>query len=127
MLFRSGSAILDYNNDGRMDILVTTMGDRPFLLRNRSSSGNRWLMLDLEGSKSNRDGFGARITVSAGRRTQYAEARCPSGFLGQSDRRVHVGLGSVEMANKIEIRWPSGALQTLENVAANQILKIKEP
>ena len=122
-----GSAILDYNNDGRMDILVTTMGDRPFLLRNRSSSGNHWLMLDLEGSKSNRDGFGARITVSAGSRAQYAEARCPSGFLGQSDRRVHVGLGSVEMANKIEIRWPSGALQTLENVAANQILKIKEP
>jgi hypothetical protein len=122
-----GSVLLDYDNDGRIDILVTTMGDRPFLLHNRSASGNHWITFDLQGTKSNRDGFGAQITLTAGGKTQYTEARCPSAFLGQSDRRVHVGLGQAKTIDKVEIRWPSGTVQVLEKVEADRILKVKEP
>ena len=122
-----GSAILDYDNDGRMDIVVTAMGDRPFLLRNRGEQGHHWLILDLEGTRSNRDGFGAVITVEAGGKLAYAEARCPTGFLGSSDRRVHFGLGGSPRVDRIQIKWPSGTLQVLESVQADQILKVKEP
>jgi enediyne biosynthesis protein E4 len=122
-----GSVVLDYDNDGRPDVLVTTMGDRPFLLHNRDRSGNHWLTLDLEGTKSNRDGFGAKITLSVGGKTQFTEARCPAGFLSQSDRRVHFGLGANQTADRIEIRWPSGRTQTLDNVPADRVLKVKEP
>jgi hypothetical protein len=122
-----GSLVLDYDNDGRMDILVTTMGDRPFLLHNRGSFGNHWITFDLQGTKSNRDGFGAKITVAAGGKALYTEARCPSAFLGQSDRRVHLGLGSSKTIDQVQIRWPSGTVQTLENLPADQILKVKEP
>jgi len=121
-----GSYVLDYDNDGRMDILVTCIGDRPFLLHNRDKSGNHWITLDLQGTKSNRDGFGAKIMVTAGGKTCYSEARCPAGFLGQSDRRVHFGLGPGKAVDKLEIRWPSGTVQTLSNVAADQILKVRE-
>jgi len=121
-----GSVVLDFDNDGRMDVLVTAMGDRVFLLRNRGSSENHWLMLDLQGNKSNRDGFGARITVTAGGTSQFTEARCQAAFLGTSDRRVHFGLGPNKSVDKIEIKWPSGTVQTLNNVPADQILKVKE-
>lgn len=122
-----GSFVLDYDNDGRMDVLVTAMADRVFLLHNRGNFGNHWLTFDLQGTRSNRDGFGARILLTAGGKVQYAEARCPAAFLGQSDRRVHFGLGAAQTAEKIEIRWPSGTLQVLSEVRADQILKIKEP
>jgi len=121
-----GSVVLDFDNDGRMDVLVTAMGDRVFLLRNRGSSENHWLMLDLQGNKSNRDGFGARITVTAGNTSLFTEARCQAAFLGTSDRRVHFGLGPNKSVDKIEIKWPSGTVQTLNNVPADQILKVKE-
>jgi hypothetical protein len=122
-----GSYILDFDNDGRMDVLVTAMADRPFLLRNRSASGNHWLTLDMEGTKSNRDGFGAKITITAGGKSCYSEARCLAGFLGTSDPRVHVGLGTAKAVDKIEIRWPSGTVQTMNNQPVDKILKIKEP
>jgi hypothetical protein len=105
-----GSVVLDFDNDGRMDVLITAMGDRAFLLRNRGQSGNHWLTLDLQGVRSNRDGFGARITVTAGGRNYYSEARCPATFLGMSDRRVHFGLGPSQTADKIAIHWPSGTV-----------------
>jgi hypothetical protein len=120
------SVLLDYDNDGRMDVLVTAIGDRPFLLHNRCPSGNHWLTLDLTGTKSNRDGFGAKITLTAGGKKYYAEARCMTAFLGQSDRRLHFGLGAATTVEKLEIHWPSGTVQTLTNVPADQILKVRE-
>jgi hypothetical protein len=122
-----GCAVADYNNDGRMDIIVTTIGDRPFLLRNRDKSGNHWLTLDLEGTKSNRDGFGAKVKVIAGGKTFFAESRCAFGFLMQSDRRLHFGLGRAMTVDRIEIRWPSKQVQELTNVKVDQILKVREP
>jgi hypothetical protein len=122
-----GSLVLDFDNDGRLDLLVTAMGDRVFLLRNRSPSANHWLTLDLQGSRGNGEGFSARITLSAGGKIQSAQACCPAAFLGTSDRRVHFGLGQSTTIDRIDIRWPSGQVQTLNGIAADQILKIKEP
>jgi hypothetical protein len=122
-----GCAIADYDNDGRMDIVVTTMGDRPFLLRNRDRSGNHWLTLDLEGTRSNRDGFGAKVKVTAAGRTYFAESRCAFGFLMQSDRRLHFGLGDAATVERVEIRWPDKQVQELTGVKAEQILKVRQP
>ena len=122
-----GSYLIDYDNDGRLDVLVTAMGDRVFLLHNRNPAGNHWLTLTLEGTKSNRDGFGARLKVSAGGKTYCAQARCQAGFLGTSDPRPHFGLGQAKTVEKIEIRWPAGTVQTLNNVSVDQILKVREP
>ncbi|MBM3881169.1 MAG: CRTAC1 family protein [Verrucomicrobia bacterium] len=122
-----GSALLDFDNDGRLDLLITGVGDRAFLLHNRLANGHHWLMLDLEGVRGNREGFGARITLTAGSQRYYTEARCFAGFLGSSDRRLHFGLGQARVVDQIEIRWPSGTVQRLEQVPVNQILKVKEP
>jgi hypothetical protein len=122
-----GSSVVDFDNDGRMDVLVTTMGDRPFLLHNRDRSGNHWLTLDLVGTKSNRDGFGSTINVSAGGKEYFAEARCAFGFLMQSDRRPHFGLGKATSVDRIRITWPSRQVQELTNVKVDQILKVVEP
>jgi hypothetical protein len=122
-----GSAVADYDNDGRPDIIVTAMGDRCFLLHNRERSGNHWLTLDLQGTCSNRDGFGALVKVTAGGRTYAAESRCAFGFLMQGDRRLHFGLGKADLVERIQIRWPVGQTQELTNVKADQILKVKEP
>jgi hypothetical protein len=122
-----GSSVVDFDNDGRMDILVTTMGDRPFLLHNRDRSGNHWLTLDLVGTKSNRDGFGSTINVSSGGKEYFAEARCAFGFLMQSDRRPHFGLGKATNVDRIRITWPSRQVQELTNVKVDQILKVVEP
>ncbi len=122
-----GSSVADFDNDGRLDVLVSAMGDRCFLLHNRDTSGNHWLTLDLEGTKSNRDGFGALIKVQAGGKTYFAESRCTFGFLMQGDRRVHFGLGKAGTVDRVEIQWPSKQVQELTNVKVDQILKVREP
>ncbi len=122
-----GSAAVDCDNDGRQDLLVTALADRPLLLRNRRTTGHHWITLALEGSRSNRDAFGALITLRAGELQQRAEVLCPTGFLLQADKRVHFGLGRQSTVDTLEIRWPSGRTQTLNRVAVNQILKIREP
>src|SRR5579859_5371957 len=122
-----GSAVADFDNDGRMDLVVTTMGDRPFLLHNRDRSGNHWITLDLVGTRSNRDGFGAVVKLSAGGKDYFAESRCAFGFLMQSDRRLHFGLGKSASIDGITITWPSRQTQELTNVKPDQILKVIEP
>jgi hypothetical protein len=122
-----GNAVLDFDNDGRLDVLITALADRPYLLKNRRSTANHWLKLQLEGTRSNRSGYGARISLAAGDYSARAEALCPSGFLMQGDARPHFGLGSHAKVDRLEIRWPSGAVQILTNIQADQILKIREP
>jgi hypothetical protein len=123
----SSTAILDYDNDGRMDVLLTALADRPFLLRNRCPLKNHWLTLRLEGTRSNRSGYGALITLTAGDLTLRGEALCPTGFLSQGDARPHFGLGTHAKVDRLEIRWPSGCVQVLTNIASDQILRIQEP
>ncbi len=121
------SVVLDYDNDGRMDLLVGLMGDRPVLLHNRDRSGNHWITLTLRGTKSNPEGWGSLIYLTAGGRTYFQECRCPSAFLGQADPRGHFGLGRAPVVRRIEIKWPSGTVQTLNDVPVDQFLKVTEP
>ncbi len=122
-----GAATLDFDNDGRMDLLITPLADRAILLRNRFPGNHSWLTLDLRGRRSNRNGYGARITARAGGRVWVTEAQCPTGFLLQSDPRVHLGLGEVKSLEELEIRWPSGQVQQLKAVPVNRVLRVEEP
>ncbi len=116
-----GAAFGDLNNDGWMDVVMTVLGGRPMVFRNRGGNAH-WLTISLTGTRSNRDGFGARLRVNG--QAQYATSA--GSYLSASDKRVHFGLGAAEKA-KIEIVWPSGTHQTLDNVRADQFLDIREP
>jgi enediyne biosynthesis protein E4 len=122
-----GNAILDFDNDGRLDVLMTALADRPFLLRNRCPNRHHWVKLNLHGTRSNRNGYGARITLTAGDLTSSAQALCPTGFLTQGDPRVHFGLGPRSKVDRIEVRWPSGTVQVLDSVTTDQVLDVREP
>jgi enediyne biosynthesis protein E4 len=84
-------------------------------------------MLNLVGTESNRDGIGARIKLTSGAKTYAAQKKSTTGYLSQNDPRIHFGLSKNNLVEKIEIRWPSGKVQILENIKVNQILTVKEP
>jgi hypothetical protein len=123
-----GCAFGDLDGDGRVDVVVSVIGEPAEVLYNVTAEAGRWLDLQLEGTKSNRDGIGAtvKLTGDSGR-TQFNHATTAVGYASASDRRVHFGLGGDKTAREIEIRWPSGARQTLRNVPAQQVLKVREP
>jgi hypothetical protein len=122
-----GLAIGDINNDGALDVVVTTNNGPAYVLQNQGSTG-RWLTLSLVGHKSNRDGIGAEVKmVLASGAAQYATVSTTGSYLSASDKRVHFGLGADDSAKSIEIRWPSGTQQRIENVQSNQILTVNEP
>lgn len=122
-----GACLGDYDNDGDLDIFIVNLNDHSIFLRNNKGNQNNWLTLKLTGTSSNRDGIGARIKLSAGGKTQIAQKKSTTGYLSQNDPRIHFGLSGNTMADRIEITWPSGKVQSLENIKANQILEIKEP
>jgi len=122
-----GACLGDYDNDGDFDIFIVNLNSPCVLLRNNKGNLNNWLILDLKGTSSNRDGIGARVELTAGGKTQTAQKKSTTGYLSQNDPRMHFGLAKNETVERIEIIWPSGKLQKLENVKANQILEIKEP
>jgi enediyne biosynthesis protein E4 len=121
-----GAAFGDVDNDGDVDVLVMNMNEPPSLLINAYSGGNRWLMLHLEGARSNRSAIGATVIVRAGGRTQARAVLSQSSYYSHDDLRVHVGLGAAQVADEVEITWPSGEVQRLTKVRANQVLKIRE-
>jgi len=116
-----GAAFGDLNNDGWEDVVVTVLGGPPQVLMNRG--GNRhWLVISLRGTRSNRDGFGARVRVNG--QTRYATAA--GSYLSSSDKRLHFGLAAADKA-QVEIVWPSGMHQSLRDVRADQFLEVREP
>src|SRR6185312_885621 len=116
-----GAAFGDLNNDGSIDVVMTVLGGRPIVFRNRGGSGH-WLTISLHGVRSNRDGLGARLRVNG--QTQYATQA--GSYLSSSDKRVHFGLGNAKTAN-VEVLWPSGIHQTLNGVHVDQFVDLREP
>ncbi|MGI8784941.1 MAG: CRTAC1 family protein [Acidobacteriota bacterium] len=121
-----GSAYGDYDNDGDLDILVTTNGGPPVLYRNDQASKNNWLTLRLRGMRNNRDGIGAVVKVTSGGVTQQNFVRSGSSYCSQSDLALTFGLGKNGAAERIEILWPNGTRQEVKNVAANRRIVIEE-
>jgi hypothetical protein len=122
-----GSAVGDYDNDGDFDIVVLNLNARPRLLRNDGGNRKNWLMLELVGTESNRDGIGTQVRLTAGGKTQTKWRVSGSGYLSKSDFRIHFGVGDASRIERIEIRWPSGKTQTFEGAEVNQLMTITEP
>lgn len=120
-----GMAVGDFDNDGDLDVLVNCVNDFPQLLRCDAKSKGNWLKVKVVGTKSNRSGIGARVTCVAGALQQVDEVRSGGSYLSQNDLRVHFGLGAAETAD-LELRWPSGLVDRLKGVKANQVLTVTE-
>jgi len=122
-----GCAFGDLNNDGRIDVVVSAIGEPAKVLYNISSRENHWILIQLEGTKSNRDGIGSKIKItSESGEIQYNHATTAVGYASASDKRIHFGVGSARRIREIEIRWPSGHTQLLKDIASDQILMVKE-
>jgi hypothetical protein len=121
-----GLAAADIDNDGDLDLLVTNNGQTADLIRNDNGNRGNALLVRLIGTDSNRDGVGAQVRLTAGGLTQVREVRAGSSYLAQNDLRQHFGLGSVGSADRLEVQWPGGRTDVLQNVPANQIITIQE-
>ncbi|HEY1241261.1 MAG TPA: CRTAC1 family protein [Bryobacteraceae bacterium] len=121
-----GSAVGDLNHDGRLDVVTTAISAPAEVWINDSPGANHWMELALEGTKSNRDGIGARIKLIAGGSTQYTHVSFAAGYASSSAGPIHFGLGRSQAAESIEIRWPSGVVQELKDVHADQVIKVTE-
>jgi hypothetical protein len=123
-----GAAFGDLDNDGSVDVAVNCNDGPAIILHNQGSRGNHWLLVNLVGSKSNRDGIGAKIRVVPDEGAeQHAFVSTAGSYLSASDKRAHFGLGASKRVRLLEITWPSSMVQRLDSVAADQILTVHEP
>jgi enediyne biosynthesis protein E4 len=121
-----GAAFGDLNNDGKIDAVVTVLNGAPEIWMNRSNTHNHWIILNLVGVKSNRDGLGTKVKITTNLGSQYNQASTAVSYNSSSDKRVHFGLGSAAVVDNIELVWPSGTRQVLKNITADQVLTVTE-
>jgi len=121
-----GCAFGDFDNDGDIDIIINNMNNYPTLLRCDRTNSNHWIKVRALGVKSNRSGIGARLKCVTGNRTQIDEVRSGGSYLSQNDLRVHFGLGTAIKVDALEVQWPSGQVDVLRNLPANQIFVVRE-
>ena len=122
-----GACFADYDNDGKVDAFVVNLGGKGTLLHNVSTNTGHWVSIKLVGTKSNRDGIGARVEVMASGKRWTAERVAGSGYLSQDEGRLHFGLGAATTIDKLTIRWPSGREQMLEKASVDRVLTVEEP
>jgi hypothetical protein len=121
-----GCAFGDYDNDGCVDVVINPINGMPQLLHCTSKSGNHWITMKLVGMKSNRSAIGARVKCITSDHVQIDEVRSGGSFYSQNDLRIHFGVGKATRVDRLEVRWPSGLLDTFDGVAVDRILKIVE-
>jgi hypothetical protein len=125
-----GLAIGDLFNDGNMDVVVEDLTGAPVILRNIGLQGSvparHWVSFELAGTKSNRLAIGARVKITAGGVTQTEEIHSGGSYLSQNDLRVHFGLGAVKNIESVEIRWPSGKIETMKDLDADKFYSVLE-
>jgi hypothetical protein len=121
-----GCGFGDFDGDGRVDAVVTALGKQAEIWMNRTQGAGHWLDIQLEGSKSNRDGIGAVVKIVTQAGPQYNHMTTSVGYASSSHGPVHFGLGAEDKAEQVEIRWPSGIVQSLRDVAGDRVLKVKE-
>ena len=121
-----GAAFGDLDNDGRIDVVVENIDGSPLVLRNVTKSNDHWITIQLVGTKSNRLALGAKVIATAGSLVQVDEVRSGGSYLSQNDLRVHFGLGNNKAVDRLDIRWPGGATETLKNLQADRFYYIKE-
>jgi hypothetical protein len=122
-----GLALGDLDNDGRLDVVITENGGPAHVLMNRTKTENHWIGFRLIGHKSNRDGIGALIRIETASGKQWYEITTASSYMSSSDVRGHFGLGPDKVVKTVEIRWPSGIVQTLKDVAGDRYVTVDEP
>jgi hypothetical protein len=121
-----GAAFGDYDNDGAVEIVVNNQNEPPTLLKQATHPDGNWVLIKLEGTRSNHSAIGARVRLTARGRTQTDEVRSGGSYLSQSDLRLHFGLGAARRIDHIEIDWPSGVHQQEANLDVNRVITIRE-
>jgi hypothetical protein len=121
-----GLAIGDFWNDGRLSAVVNVMSGKPMLLVNEAENKNHWIGLVTRGTKSNRDGIGAKVTIVAGPHKLTQEVRSGSSYISSNDLRIHFGLGSIAEVDRVEVRWPSGNTETFPGGSADRFITLIE-
>jgi hypothetical protein len=121
-----GAAFGDIDNDGDVDVLVMNMNEPPSLLRNDYRGAHGWIAIELEGTKSSRDGLGAIVRLTSGAQTHAQVALSQASYYSHNDLRLHFGLGAADKADRIEVRWPSGIVDELRDVRGRRVVKIRE-
>ena len=121
-----GLAVADIDNDGDLDLLINNCNQTADLLLNDNHTSNHWFIVKLIGTKSNRDAIGTRLKLTVNGLTQIREIKAGSSYQSQNDTRAHFGLGKTTNVDRLELRWPSGTLEVLKDLKADQILTIRE-